>query len=254
MWKEPSDTPSEMAPPTAPSAAASDPSPQSRRVRIKIIRPDGSSRDIRVAGHFREEHLCSLVDDELCRIGEGEALTLHLFHPDDELTRSLRSRWKEGLSDNRQVFVREVLGPNNNARQLATQLQSIRKRMTDGERVHLAIRSPRVANAARDHLRKLLLISQRFDKALLKVWVHGDDEQQKEILGQLEGAGMVRIQDYEDYVERHSDRRWRAPWLDVDLAKQSRKAKRQQRKRKTSEQEVSDWIKRVEEDRDQAHK
>ena len=55
---------------------------EAHRVRVRIIRPDGSYRDVTVAGHFREEHLCSLVDDELCHLGTGETLTLHLFHPD----------------------------------------------------------------------------------------------------------------------------------------------------------------------------
>ncbi len=90
---------------------------------MRIIRPDGSSRDVAVAGHFREEHLCSLVDDELCHLQSGETLTLHLFHPDGELAHSLRNRWQEGLSDNRQVFVREVLGPNDDPREISSQLR-----------------------------------------------------------------------------------------------------------------------------------
>ncbi len=153
MWKESSDASPPASDTTAPAAvpasstqpAATGPS----RVKIRIIRPDGTSRDVNVAGHFREEHLCSLVDDELCRLDDGESLILHLFHPDEELTHSLRKRWHEGMSDNRRVSVREVLGPNNDARQVASQLVRIKERMAQGERINLAIRSPGVAKAAR---------------------------------------------------------------------------------------------------------
>ena len=198
MWKNPPDTASQF-PDTVPPVSAATPMPSAEstqgrppRVKVRIIRPDGSSREVTVAGHFREEHLCSLVDDELCRLDEGDALVLHLFHPDEELTRSLKNRWHEGMSDNRHVFVREVLGPTNNPQQVATQLRRVKERMASGERINLAIRSPRVAKAARDHLRKLLLISQQFEESLLKVWVHGDEEQQQKILGHLEGVGLIR--------------------------------------------------------------
>ncbi len=257
MWKETSDTSSSMPDPTAstpvPASSTRPSEPSSSRVKVRIIRPDGSSRDVKVAGHFREEHLCSLVDDELCRLHEGEALVLHLFHPDDELTRSLRNRWHEGMSDNRQVFVREVLGPNNDPRQVASQLVHIKERMAKGERISLAIRSPRVAKAARDELRKLLLISQQFEQALLNVWVHGSEEQQQKILGHLEGAGMVRARDYADFIERHSDRRWRAPWLDVEMPKAAKKPKRKRPKLQSSQEAVAEWIKRVEEGREHSH-
>lgn len=110
MWKQPpkvsSDSSADNAPIHAPSTESVE-GPEAgrpRRVGVRIIRPDGSVRDVTVAGHFREEHLCSLVDDELCRIKGSESLVLHLFEPDGELIHSLRSRWQEGLSDNRRVF------------------------------------------------------------------------------------------------------------------------------------------------------
>ncbi|MHB8862514.1 MAG: hypothetical protein ACYC6N_08925, partial [Pirellulaceae bacterium] len=209
MWKKSlEDTSGQREQPAAPSSSASPSGSdigESHRVRVRIIRPDGSHRDVTVAGHFREEHLCSLVDDELCHLKTGETLVLHLFHPDGTLTHSLRSRWQEGLSDNRRVFMREVLGPNDDARELKTQLRHIRQRMASGEKVNLAIRSPKVAEAAREELRKLLLISQRFDEALLNVWVHGSEDQQREIVGHLEGSGMIRLEDYEQFVSKHRE-------------------------------------------------
>jgi len=57
------------------------------------------------------------------------------------------------------VFVREVLGPNDDPGEVAPQLRRIRRRMAAGEKVNLAIRSPQIAEAARDELRKLLVIS-----------------------------------------------------------------------------------------------
>ncbi len=254
MWKEPADPSSTMSDTTSP-VPASDPQTSVGnpvRVRVRIIRPDGSSRDVNVAGHFREEHLCSLVDDELCQLEDGEALILHLFHPDEELTHSLKKRWREGMSDNRRVSVREVLGPTNDPGQVASQLDRIKERMAKGERINLAIRSPRVAQAARDELRKLLLISQQFEESLLNVWVHGSEEQQRKILGHLEGAGMVRAQDYSEFVQRHSDRRWRAPWLDVEVPKHAKRPKRRRPRIKSSQEAVAEWIKRVEEGRDHA--
>ena len=184
---------------------------------VRIIRPDGSSRDVTVAGHFREEHLCSLVDDELCHLQSGETLTLHLFHPDGELAESLRNRWQEGLSDNRQVFVREVLGPNDDPREIAyaTAPRSSADGVgREGEPGHSFAaggrgRSRRTAQVARDQ--------PRFDEALLSVWVHGDEQQQRAILGQLADAGMVRLQDYEEFVSQHRERRWKGPWIDFEL-------------------------------------
>jgi hypothetical protein len=203
-----------------------------------------------VAGHFREEHLCSLVDDELCHLASGETLVLHLYHPDGELARSLRNRWQEGLSDNRQVFVREVLGPNDDPREVATQLRQIRRRMASGEKVNLAIRSPQVAEAARDELRKLLVISQKFDEALLSVWVHGNEQRQREILGQLADAGMVSLQDYEQFLTQRRERRWKGPWIDFQLKHPIKKPKKRPAKTETSGEAVSRWIKKVEEDRE----
>ncbi|MFO7904600.1 MAG: hypothetical protein ACQESR_02230 [Planctomycetota bacterium] len=218
-------------------------------VVVRITRPDGSSRKARIAGHFREEHLCSMVDDELCRLEEGESLILHLYNPDTELTHSLRDRWQEALSDDRQVLVREVLGPTGSRQELARQLQRIKERMTGGERVNLAIRSPHIAKAAREQLRKMLLISQEFEHSLLNLSVYGDEHQQQEILGHLEDAGMVRASDYRKQVQRHADRRWKRPWIDIDLPKQKKKAKPRPEDTKTPDEAVSEWIKRVEEER-----
>jgi len=179
---------------------------------------------------------------------------LHLFRPDDQLTASLRNRWQEGMSDNRHVFVREVLGPSNDRQQLAAQLREIKKRMVAGERINLAIRSPRIAKVARRQLRKLLLISQQFEESLLNLWVHGDEDQQQEILEHLESAGLVRARDYDEYVKKHADQRWRAPWVDVEVTTPKRhKPKRRPPKTKTSDQAVTEWIKRVEEDREHPH-
>ncbi len=255
MWKESSDASSsspDSAVPIPPASAMSDSEvakDHPARVKVKIVRPDGSSRDVMIAGHFREEHLCSLVDDELCRLDDGESLVLHLFHPDDDLTGSLRNRWQAGMSDNRHVFVREVLGPNNDRQQLATQLRHIKRRMAAGERINLAIRSPRVAKVARQQLRKLLLISQQFEESLLNLWVHGDEDEQQEILGHLESAGMVLARDFQRFIEQHSDQRWRAPWIDVELS-HAKKLKRRQRKSKSPDEAVTEWIKRVEEGRE----
>jgi hypothetical protein len=254
MWKQAPESTSgqrsRRATPQSSAPSSGSDIGESSRVRVRIIRPDGSYRDVTVAGHFREEHLCSLVDDELCHLGTGETLTVHLFHPDGNLTHSLRSRWQEGLSDNRQVFMREVLGPNVDARELAVQLRQIRQRMASGEKVNLAIRSSRVAQAACEELRKLLLISQRFDEALLNVWVHGNEDQQRAIVGQLEGAGMVRLQDYEQFVSKHHERRWKGPWLDFELAHPAKKFKKRSHAQVSSDESVSRWIKRVEEDRE----
>ncbi len=120
MWKKSpaGSANSQPQPEASEQPAAGSDIGKSSRVRVRIIRPDGSHRDVTVAGHFREEHLCSLVDDELCHLNTGETLTLHMFHPDGDLTRSLRNRWQEGLSDNRRVFLREVLGPNDDRREL----------------------------------------------------------------------------------------------------------------------------------------
>jgi hypothetical protein len=257
MWKESPDNPQgkshrHATPQSSSSSGSSSGSDigSAHRVLVRIIRPDGSSRDVTVAGHFREEHLCSLVDDELCHLQSGETLTLHLFHPDGELAQSLRNRWQEGLSDNRQVFVREVLGPNDDPREIATQLRQIRRRMATGEKVNLAIRSPQVAEAAREELRKLLVISQKFDDALLSVWVHGDEQQQRAIVGRLEDAGMVRLQDYEQFLSQQRERRWKGPWIDFELKHVVKKPKKRSAKKETSEEAVSRWIKKVEEDRE----
>jgi len=255
MWKEPSDAsalPSDATSPVpAPISGADVDRPQ--QVKVRIERPDGTARDVVVAGHFREEHLCSLVDDELCRLDNGESLVLHLFHADEELTQSLRNRWQEGISDNRHVRVREVLGAGDSRQQLAAQLRRIRERIAAGERINLAIRSPRVAKVAREQLRKLLLVSQQFEEALLRLWVHGDEQEQREIMEHLEEAGLVLARDYRQFVEEHPDHRWRAPWLDVEEPRKPKKTKRRQQKLKSAGDAVSEWIRRVEEGREHPH-
>lgn len=256
MWNEPADTsPSDPDParPVSPETSTSSSGIRKnrpKRVRVRIIRPDGSSREEEVAGYFREEHLCSMVDDELCRLDDNESLILHLFDPDRHLIRSLRNRWREELSDNRHVFVREVLGPTTSREQLVRQLQKIQERMTAGERVNLAIRSPQVAKVARRHLRKMLLISQEFEESLLNLWVFGNETQQREILDHLGDAGMVRVRDYEQVSKRQTDQRWHGPWIDLDARQEKKQAHRHQHKRKTSYEAVSEWIKRVEADRE----
>jgi hypothetical protein len=254
MWKKPpagsANSQPQPQPKTSEQSAAGSDIEKSSRVRVRIMRPDGSHRDVTVAGHFREEHLCSLVDDELCHLNTGETLTLHLFHADGDLTRSLRNRWQEGLSDNRRVFMREVLGPNDDRQELVAQLHQIRQRMAAGEKVSLAIRSPHVAEIARNELRKLLLVSQRFDESLLKVFVHGSEDDQRQILMRLEEAGLVLLQEYEQFVADRQERRWKGPWLDFELKHPVKKPKKKPSKQVSSGEAVSRWIKRVEEGRE----
>jgi hypothetical protein len=252
MWNESQDTrfrdgsssPTSGQPETRPAAAKR----TNNTVIVRLTRPDGSTRDIKVAGHFREEHLCSLVDDELCQLELGETLVVHLFQTDPDLAQSLRSRWDEGLSDNRPIFMREVLGPDGNTQQLARQLHDIHQRMASGEKVSIAIRSPKVAKSVRRQLRKLLLLSQQSDRLQLQVWVDGNKDQQQEILSQLAGQGMVRIKDYEEYRERHPGWTWKAPWRKPEPSKPTKK--RKHRPHRTAEDAVTAWIKKVEAKRD----
>lgn len=228
---------------------------KSARVKVRIIRPDGTYRDVVVAGHFREEHLCSLVDDELCRLGDEESLVVHLFRVDTRLSRSLRDRWDEGLSDNRRVFVREVLGPSEDPGQIAVQLRHVSHRLALGERVNLAIRSPEVAEVARGQLRKLLLVSQRSENPRLHVWVHGDEDQQDRILQYLESIGVVRERDYQQFLEKHPEQRWRAPWLDVEPVhlENVKPTRRRRHVRHSTDDSVQRWIRRVEQQRADRH-
>ena len=218
---------------------------------VRLTRPDGSQRDIKVAGHFREEHLCSLVDDELCQLEPGETLVVHLYHTDQDLTQSLRSRWDEGLSDNRQIFMREVLGAGGNTQQLARQLRDIGERMASGEKVSIAIRSPKVAKTVSRQLRKLQLLSQQSERLQLQVWVDGDNDKQQEILSQLAGQGMVRNKDFEEYRNRHPGWTWKAPWRKPEAAKPTKK-KKPHRGHRSSEDAVTAWIKKVEAKRDRS--
>mgnify|MGYP001548300670 CR=1 FL=1 len=242
--------------PATPTGQSETRPPRSTRpsnaVIVRLTRPDGSKRDIKVAGHFREEHLCSLVDDELCQLEAGETLTVHLFQTDSDLAQSLRSRWHEGLSDNRQIFLREVLGPGGNTQQIARQLRDIHERMTSGEKVSIAIRSPEVAKSVRRQLRKLLLMSQQSDQLQLQVWVDGDQDEQQEILSQLAGQGMVRIKDYEEYRQRHPGWTWKAPWRKPESTKPTKKRK-PHRPHRSAEEAVTAWIKKVEAKRDHGH-
>lgn len=254
MWKSTEEA-NLGSPGSGALAARAEPNPQtSARVMVRIIRPDRTYRDVVVAGHFREEHLCSLVDDELCRLGDEESLIVHLFHVDSDLSRSLRDRWDEGLSDNRRVFVREVLGPTDDPGQIAVQLRHISHRLTLGERVNLAIRSPEVAEVARGQLRKLLLVSQRSETPRLHVWVHGDEDLQDRILEHLESIGVVRERDYQHFVQNHPEQRWRAPWLGVEPAHAAIKSKRRHRHtHRSADDSVKQWIRRVEQQREDRH-
>jgi len=254
MWKESDQSSANMADSATPVPVSASPPHPSQRVKIRLLRPDGTSRDLTVAGHFREEHLCSLVDDELCRLENGQTLIIHLFHPDPLLANSLRDRWHEGLTDDRYVRVREVLGASGDPNQVTRQLRDIKRRMASGEHVELAIRSPQVAETARQQLRKLLLVSQRLEESRLHIWVYGDERQQQKILDRLEIGGMVRERDFDKFVAEHSDRRWKAPWMDDDgVHTTRRKKKRKHRSGHSSEQAVDAWIKRVEHDREQSH-
>ena len=255
MWNESQEPRFREAP--TPSSASSESQPARPRrgnngVLVRLTRPDGSTRDIRVAGHFREEHLCSLVDDELCQLELGETLVVHLFQTDSDLTESLRTRWHEGLSDNRQIFMREVLGPDGDIQQLARQLRDIGQRIANGEKVSVAIRSPQVAKSARRQLRKLLLMSQQSDRLQLQVWVDGSQDEKLKILSELAGQGMVRIKDYEEYRERHPGWTWKAPWRKSETPKAGRK-KKPHRPHRTAEEAVSAWIKKVEAKREHHH-
>lgn len=266
MWKKPSEEDSsqwrqQVAQGKTTTAVTSDSTPESSseslpdiaktlRVKVRIIRPDGTSRDTAVAGHFREEHLCSLIDNELCQLETGETLIVHLYEPDSELTQSLRDRWREGMSDNRQVFVREVLGPNDDPHQLSAQLRQIRHRLAAGEKINLAIRSPKIARAASKYIRKLLLVSQQSDDNLLSVWVHGNESQQRSILKRLAEAGVVLRDDYERFATQHRERRWKGPWIDFPIKPVAKKPKKPAHKVVSPQEAVSRWIKKVEEDRE----
>ncbi len=215
-----------------------------KTVGVEISRPDGTTRVVQAAGFFREEYLCALLDEELCRLPSGQKLVVHLFHPDESLVRSLRDRWRDGLSDNRKIRIREVLGPNDDPDELAVQLERIAKRLEEGERIHLAIRSPRVARYASSRIRRILLQSQRGLVGRLRVSVYGTEEVQRAIMEHMEG--MVRIQDYERIFGE-------APWVDEadDFASQQRR-KRRRTERRSAEQAVREWIRRVERDRGEA--
>ncbi len=248
MWKQPSDSPTDD-----PARALTDTNQsETTRVKVRLFRPDGSSRDVVVAGHFREEHLCSLVDDELCRLANGETLTIHLYNIDAPLSQSLRRRWREGLSDNRRVRVREVLAPTGSPEQLARQLKDVHRRIASGERVSLAICSAKVAQLARRHLRKLLLLGQQTEKSRLRLWVHGTEKQQRSILDYFEDTGMVRADDFEQFAHKHPDRRWRSPWLDLDMRKHTTKPRHHHRPRRSKHETVDAWIRRVEKARERA--
>ena len=77
-----------------------------------------------------------------------------------------------------------------------------------------------------------------------------DEQQQREIVGRLEDAGMVRLQDYEQFVSQHRERRWKGPWIDFELKHPVKKPKKRPAKKETSEEAVSRWIRKVEEDRE----
>jgi hypothetical protein len=235
----------------APQKPAPDGHHSSATINVQVIRPDGSTRDIRIAGHFREEHLCSVVDEELCRLESHQNLIVHIYHTNAEFADSLRSRWREGLTDNRRVFVREVLGPSDSLRDLDQQLDDINRRISLGEKVNLAIRSPIVAVAARERLRKLLLSDQQLDGSRLNVWVFGSEEKQQEILEHLGSAGMVRARDSSKFVEQHPEQRWRMPWVQQEHRRHPPEPPQPHIKHiRTPQEAVAEWIRRVEESRE----
>jgi hypothetical protein len=224
---------------------------QSSPLRVQLIRPDGTVREIQITGHFPEEHLCSVVDDELCRLDSQENLIVHLYHANTDFTRSLRGRWREGLTDNRRVFVREVLGPSDSLHDLDKQLEDIHRRISLGEKVNLAIRSPIVAMAARRRLRQLLLSDQQLDGSRLNVWVFGTEDKQREILQHLGDAGMVRARDSSEFVQRHPEQRWRIPWVKQHHYRHPpEKPHPHATHIRTPQEAVAEWIRRVEESRE----
>jgi hypothetical protein len=230
-------------PSDSPANAGAEPS-QIAPVRILITRPDGSSREVVVSGHFREEHLSALVDEEVSQMKSGATLTVHLFTPDRKLVRSLRERWLEGLSDDRHLNIQEVLAPNGNPAELKWQLRDIQQRISAGERVHLAIRSPEIARTAAGRLRTLLLSSQKSRNGGISLWVFGDDAEQREIMEQLDG--MVRVVDLSD-SERE---KWRhalwGPWKEAKTEGATPVEKpAHAHKSGTTSQAVDRWIKKV---------
>ncbi len=231
---------SQPAPPTGRASSRKPPRP----VRVAIIRPDGSTREVTASGFFREEYLCALLDEELCGLPNDEKLTVHLFHPDEQLVESLRARWREGLSDNRRVRIREVLGPNDNPQELAVQLERIEKRLQKGEKIHLAIRSPRVAKMASASIRRILLSSQHGHLAKLRVSVYGSEEIQRAIMEHMEG--MVRVQDYDRLLDAGI-----VASVSSRMTRQRRRRRRREDARHLTPQEaVKRWIRKVEKDRD----
>ena len=106
--------------------------------------------------------------------------------------------------------MREVLGPNDDPHEvaLATAPDSSADGVgREGEPGHSLAAGGR---GRRDELRKLLVISQQFDEALLSVWVHGNEGTARNP-GPTGDAGMVRLQDYEQFVDQHRERRWKGP-------------------------------------------
>ncbi len=215
-------------------------------VRVQLIRPDGTTREVTASGFFREEYLCALLDEELCSLPTNEKLVVHLFHPDPELVSSLRARWKEGLSDNRRVRIREVLGPNDDPRELAIQLQRIEARLKQGEKIHLAIRSPRVAKMASGSIRRILLSSQHGHLARLKVSVYGTEELQRAIMEHMEG--MVRVQDYDRLLEAGVV----APIPSRISTGEKKRKRRRDARHLTPQEAVQRWIRKVEKKRSES--
>lgn len=215
-------------------------------VKVIISRPDGSTRELIASGFFREEYLCAMLDEELCNLSSDLQLIVHLIEPDKKIVRSLRERWRGGLSDNRRVRIREILGPNDDPDELSVQLAHIETRLKKGDKIHLAIRSPRIARFASGKLRRILLKSQHGELSSLRVSVYGTEEIQRAIMEHMEG--MVRAQDYELLEEAGVTYQFAGR-----LPKRPKHRRRKSRRRHrdlSSHQEVKNWIRKVERNRE----
>ncbi len=231
-------------PPNTNTPADTPADPQLAPIKVLITRPDGSTREAVVSGHFREEHLCALVDKELSEVANGETLVVHLYQPDRRLGRSLRERWQEGLMDDRELTVREVLAPNDNPVELNQQLQDIQRRIAKGERINLAIRSPHVAESVGHKLRSMLLKSQESLNGGISLWVFGSEQEQADIMRYLDG--MARLQDLPKTERERWHRDFWGPWREGVEAGRFAVSKKHVRKKRSTRQAVDRWIQRVE--------
>lgn len=208
---------------------------KTRPVRVTLTRPDGTQRELSINGHFREELLCSVIEEEIRERQSPKPIVVRLQKPDPRLVSSLRRRWREGLSDEQPLAVQEVLGPSGDAQQIVIQLLDVRERIRTGEEVCLAIRSSKVARYASPILTKMLKSSQRSEAGQFSLFVHGSREEQLEIMQYL--PGLARVRDLQD------SSRWKGPYI-MEETTSKRRGKR--RKSQVSEKSVDAWIRRVE--------